>query len=271
MAQNTAFQNGDLILGFQAKGGTGADKTVLVNLGDTATVFRDATSTISNVTNVNSILSSTFGAGWFDNTNLYFGAIGVWTNIKGEGALRNGDPGQTIYVSKGRTTIGDESMDSSTITTPSASNQTQSANQIIGLNGTFEVQPNPTSQFSILNTTANTWEDFNPTTAGGVQSTAFTAWTGGIQQRFATGSFGTFSVGAVEGALDLYRSQGENDTPGQFDENGPLRVPQFQGIITVKNDGQVDFIAVPEPSSALLLGLASVLGLAVRRRRAIRA
>jgi hypothetical protein len=101
-----------------------------------------------------------------------------------------------------------------------------------------------------------------------VQSTAFGAYTGGIQQRFGAGTYGTFSTGVVEGALDLYRAQGQNTVSGQFDENGPLRAPQFQGILTLDSSGNVDFItSVPEPSSALLLGAASILGLGFRRRR----
>jgi hypothetical protein len=274
-AQNPNFANGDLILGFQSKGGTGADKNVLVNLGNTATVFRNANTNsinLDNIVNVNSILTSTFGAGWFDNTNILWGAAGVWANVI-EGNLQNGDPEQSIYISKTRTAIGlDETIKNSTINTPTATNHTNGANNIIALNGAFETQT-LLDQVALDNTTANTWEDFNVTSVGFVQSTAFGAYTGGIQQRFGAGTYGvsnaTGSPVTIEGALDLYRAQSQNNVSGQFDEGGPLRVPQFQGILTIDNAGNVDFITtvVPEPSSALLLGVASVLGLGIRRRR----
>ena len=278
-AQNPNFANGDLILGFQSKAGTGSDKNVLVNLGNTATVFRNAnTSSINldNIVNINSILTSTFGAGWFDNTNILWGAAGVWSNII-EGNLQNGDPEQSIYISKSRTAIGvDETIKNSTLNTPGATAHTAGSNTIMALNGAFETQT-LLSEVALANTIANTWEDFNVTSGVFVQSTAFQAYTGGIQQRFGASSYGvsnaTGSPVTIEGALDLYRAQGQNNVSGQFDEGGALRVPQFQGILTIDNAGNVDFITtvVPEPSSALLLGAASLIGLGIRRRRTVTA
>jgi hypothetical protein len=279
-AQNTNFANGDLILGFQSKAGTGSDTNVMVNLGNTATVFRDANTNsinLDNIVNVNSILTATFGANWWDNTNLLWGAAGVWGNVN-EGNLQNGDPEQSIYVTKSRTAIGaNEEIANSTVTTPSASNQTAASNNIIALNNTFETQAGSPSQFSVLNTTPNDWEGFNVTSGGFVQSNAFTAFVGGTQQRFGAGSYGnsiaTGSPVAIEGALDLYRSQGQNNVSGQFAEGDTLRVGRFQGILTIDNAGNVDFLTtvVPEPSSALLLGAASIIGLGIRRRRTVTA
>ena len=279
-AQNTNFANGDLILGFQSKAGTGSDTNVMVNLGNTATVFRNANTNsinLDNIVNINTILTSTFGASWFDNTNILWGAAGVWGNIN-EGNLQNGDPEQSIYVTKSRTAIGaNEGIANSTVTTPSASNQTAASNNIISLSNTFESQAGSPSQFSVLNTTANDWESFNVTNGAFSQSNAFTAFVGGTQQRFGAGSYGTSnatgSPEAIEGALDLYRSQGQNNVSGQFAEGDTLRVGRFQGILTIDNAGNVDFLTtvVPEPSSALLLGAASIIGLGIRRRRTVTA
>ena len=278
-AQNPNFANGDLILGFQSKAGTGNDKNVLVNLGNTATVFRNANTNsinLDNIVNINTILTSTFGASWYDNTNILWGAAGVWSNIL-EGNLQNGDPEQSIYMSKARTAVGvDETIKNSILNPTSETNHTNASNRIMDLNGTFETQ-SLLSQVALDNTTANTWEDYNATSAGFVQSTAFAAYTGGIQQRFGASSYGnsnaTGSTVAIEGALDLYRAQGQATVAGQFDENGLLRAPQFQGILTIDNAGNVDFITtvVPEPSSALLLGAASLIGLGIRRRRTVAA
>ena len=279
-AQNTNFANGDLILGFQSKAGLGSDTNVMVNLGNTATVFRNANTNsinLDNIVNINTILTSTFGASWFDNTNILWGAAGVWGNIN-EGNLQNGDPEQSIYVTKSRTAIGaNEGIANSTVTTPSASNQTNASNNIISLSNTFESQAGSPSQFSVLNTTANDWESFNVTNGAFSQSNAFTAFVGGTQQRFDAGSYGTSnatgSPEAIEGALDLYRSQGQNNVSGQFAEGDTLRVGRFQGILTIDNAGNVDFLTtvVPEPSSALLLGAASIIGLGIRRRRTVTA
>ncbi len=279
-AQNTNFAHGDLILGFQSKAGTGSDTNVMVNLGNTATVFRNANTNsinLDNIVNVNSILVATFGANWWDNTNILWGAAGVWGNII-EGNLQNGDPEQSIYVTKSRTAIGaNEEIANSTVTTPSASNQTNASNNIISLSNTFESRAGSPSQFSLLNTTANDWESFNVTNGAFSQSNAFTAFVGGTQQRFGEASYGTSnatgSPEAIEGALDLYRSQGQNNVSGQFAEGDTLRVGRFQGILTIDNAGNVDFLTtvVPEPSSALLLGAASIIGLGIRRRRTVTA
>ncbi len=270
MAQNPGFANGDLILAFRAVGGTGSDRTVMVSLGNTATQFRDNNVNninLNNIVNVNSILTNEFGAAWYDNTNLFWGAAGSWSNSNPPDGLDNGDPNQTLYMSKARTAIGNENNASSSLSTPSASGQTGVANNITALNNTFEAQAS--GQAVLLNTTAGTWEDFNATSPAGVQSTAFGAYTGGVQQRFAAGSFGTFSSGAVEGALDIYRGQLVNDFSGQFAEGGAIRTPQFQGFLSIDQAGNVDFTVtpVPEPASALMLGAATVLGLGFRRRR----
>ena len=277
-AQNPFFQSGDLIMGFQLKQGNGSDRVVMLNLGDTATIFRDATGSINNVANVGALLDQTFGlaAGnsvpWYENTNLFFGAAGAWSNANPPDALQNGDPQQTVYMSKSRTAVGNELVKNSTLVTPSSSNQIFASNNIVSLNGAFESQL-LTPQGSLATSLANTWEDFTPTSTTGAQSTAFTAFTGGIQQKFLAGSYGTFSNGAVEGALDLYRGQAVNDIAGQAKEGGAIRVPQFQGILTIDQAGEVDFVvaAVPEPSSALLIGAASLIGVASRRRRSVAA
>lgn len=266
-AQNPTFDYGQLTLGFQAIGASpGSDKTVLVNIGESY-LFRDATSNILNIINIGGLLTDTFGASWYDNTNLFFGVIGSWDS--GDPLdLRFGDPNRTLYFSKSRTGLGDESLKNSTIANIGTNNamasgalaisavQTKLETGSIGLTGVF-----PTSE-------ANTWDKFSGlNVSNGNQGTAFSAISSGIQQRFGSGSFGTFSIGAVEGALDLYRFQAANDLAGQYGFGDPLRTGEFQGIVTLDQAGNVSFIAVPEPASALLLGGAA-LGLALRRRRA---
>jgi hypothetical protein len=271
-AQNPGFANGDLIMAFRAVNGTGNDRTVMVSLGNTATMFRDNNVnniSLNNITNVNSILTTEFGAAWYDNTNLFWGAAGSWSNANPPSILLNGDPEQTIYMSKARTlTVTNENLASSTLNTPSSGAHGTAATQIGTLNNTFEAQAS--GQAMVLNSVAGTWDEYNVTNSGTfVQSTAFNAYTGGIQQRFTTGSYGTFSNGAVEGALDIYRAQAVNDISGQFGEVGAIRTPQFQGFLTIDQAGNVDFIVapVPEPTTGVYVGLTALVAAMARRRR----
>jgi len=60
-AQNPNFALGDLLMGFQLRSGVGSDQTILVNLGDTATVFRDASSiNLINIANIGGQLYVTY-------------------------------------------------------------------------------------------------------------------------------------------------------------------------------------------------------------------
>lgn len=272
-AQNPTFDPGDLVMGFQLRSGTGSDQTVLVRLPDTATFFRDTGGISLNIVNVGALLDSTFGIGagnalnWYENPALYFGLVGSWSNLTPT-SLDNGDPERTLYVSKSRTAVGTEGLASSTIANVSSNtNMANGANAIGTLQATLETG-SLTGTLVKPTADANTWENFNPFT-GANQAAAFGgAFTGGIQQPFAAGSFGTFSFGTVEGALDLYRFQAANDLPGQFGEGDPIRTGSFEATVTIDNTGSISAILtpVPEPSAAILGGL-GMLGLLSRRRR----
>ena len=86
-AQNPNFTPGDLVLGFRATGGVGSGTVIEAALGDTATVFRDATTNLLNIVNIGSLLDSTYGIGagnaiaWYERTDLLFGAAGVWIGL----------------------------------------------------------------------------------------------------------------------------------------------------------------------------------------------
>lgn len=270
-AQNANYAYGDLVLGFQLRSGTGSDQTVLINLGNAATAFRDATADFTNIANVGTILNNTFGIGagnslqWYENPNLYFGLIGVWSNANPSTTLLNGDPERTIYVSKSRAGVGIEGQKNSTLANISSNTTMNNAsNSIMSLQAQFEAATGLQATFATSE--ANTWEDYNPF-SGVNQATAFSSFTGGIQQAFGTGSFGSFSVGAVEGALDLYRIQAVNDLPGQYGEGGAIRAGEYQGSIVIAQDGSVSFLnAVPEPSSYVLLGIGLLAFIILRRR-----
>lgn len=277
IAQNPAFTPGDLLMGFQLRSGTGSDQTVLVDLGDTATLFRDGMGYNLNIANIGSLLNNTFGIGagnalqWYDNPNLYFGLIATWDNANPSLNLQNGDPERTIYVSKSRLAGGVEFVKNSTIANVSSDGAMATAsNNIVSLQQVLETG-SLNGSVAIPTATANTWENYNAF-SGANQSTAFGAFTGGIQQGFLTGAYGTTfggGIGAVEGALDLYRFQPVNDIAGQFNAGGAVRVGEFLGTVTINQTGQVSAVLtpVPEPTTAILGGF-GMLALFGRRRRA---
>ncbi len=279
MAQNPNFTPGDLIMGFRATGGIGSTSTILADLGDTATVYRDATGSITNILNLGTVLSNTFGTGagnaieWYERTDLLFGLAGTWSNSNPPSSLQNGDPESTLYISKSRTAVGaNEFLKNSTINAPSLGNTSAAANAMISMQQVLETQYSNGTEV-IPTSLANTWDEYNPMT-GATQNTAWGgAFTGGIQQAFSVGNRGTYSVGIAEGALDLYRvSLAENgDVPGGYVSSTANRAGEFQGTIVIAQSGAVSFNAasVPEPTSAMLLGITGLVGVIARRRRSI--
>lgn len=274
-AQNPNYQPGDLVLGFQNPGGTtGGNQVVLVNLGDTATVFRNAGTSDTNlfdITNVGALLSSTFGSNWASETSLYMTAVGIWGTNTLQSTLQNGDPHRTLYLGKPRDAVGTLGVAESSA--PGVANTTDATT---ASSNAFSVG-NSLEQNSVLGTTAlsntlTSLDEQNPfiNLASGQQGPAYAQFGGGLQFRFGPGpqfaNFGGF--GAVEAALDLYRMQTRNNIAGQFDQGGTILTGVYQGSIVLEANGDVSFLTstVPEPSAALLFGLAAC-GFASRSRR----
>ncbi len=266
MADNLNYVPGDLLMAFRLTSGTGSDQTVVARLGDTA-FFRDATSNVLNIVNIGTLLDTTFGitagnVAWFENPNLSFGLAGVWSNATVGSTLQNGDPRQTIYTSRSRTSVGTEGIVNSAAFSAYSSTASNTASTgVIAFGNSFDNNTTLPAQ-TVATAIANTWEDFAP---GG---TAFGAFAGGVEQSFAPGSFGNFpTIGNTEGALDFFRFQGVNNVAGQFNQGGALRTAEFQGTFVIDQSGNVSFNVVPEPSSALLLGMGSIFAGFVRRRK----
>ncbi len=268
MAQNPNYAPGDIVLFFQQQGGT---NTLMLNVG-AATTFRDTTSNILNIANIGSQLSNGttgFGASWYDLTNLYWGAAGVFSNSTSSSTVTNGDGGRTLYVSRERTAVGTEGVRSSTpwsigtdgAMTSTASAMIQQVNRMETIATTDRlVETTATSFIENQNTFLNV-SPFTPLVSFG----GFTS--GGVQGDFGAGSFGSLGGLTAEGALDLYRILAVN--PSGTVETGTVRAGQFQGTFVIEQDGDVSYIAaVPEPATMVAgLALGAVATLTRRRRR----
>lgn len=185
---------GDLILGVQATGGTGATTNVFFNLG-AAHSLRDNPSP-GTLANLNAELEAAFGAGWSARTDLYFGVFANRSNATpfgiGSAAPENGDPARTIYASKPATVAGTAtpwtgfSISSLGIAATAHHGQID-AIATLSANGnqvsTLVEASNPVQW-------ANGWSEWNPT-----PGTAFSVFGGGIQAQ----------INATAAIVDVFR------------------------------------------------------------------
>lgn len=270
-AANNFFAAGDLILFFQKPG---AGDTVYVALGNAATVYRgDAAGPTSSlqaldIINVDATLTAAFGPGWATDSGIYAGLAAVRSSSTSTliQAIDNGDQRRTLYTSKARTNVGTVGQASSVAwDLTQANTSTSGATDILAMGNNLEI--NTTQQAEVLSTTLSVIDNYNPFLVPGIQGTAFSAFSGGVQQVGSASSFGVFGdAGSVEFALDLYRiaSLTDDDTIGEV--SGVKQVGSFEGTVVVGTNGSVSFMTIPEPSSIALSGLAG-LALAFRRRR----
>jgi len=265
-AQNLSFDKdaGDIVLYALKFGGS---QTLVLNIG-TGQSFRDAGSSLFNIKNIGTELAAISGqANWWEDGNLYWGIAGVRSSSTGTTAQLFGDPSRTLYLSKERTAIGTVGLASSVnFADPGNTNMTTAANNIIAQNnrletiGTTDRLVEGTGSSVVDNANSNPFLGSNP-------GTAFSVFPGGVIGNFGVGAFGTLDGVNAEGALDLYRILAANTASGQ--EPGPLRTGSYEGSFVIDQSGDVSFIAVPEPSSAVLFGSAALLGGFIRRRKSV--
>jgi len=276
-ANAATYNAGDLIMGFRVTGGIGASSNVLVNLGQ-STTFRNLNGTNSlNITNIFTDLSNTFGTGagngteWYNRTDLSFGVIGVYTNISDAsgGTVNNGDPGQTIYMSRSRTSAGTVgTAQSSTPSGFSNANMSTISGNVLVLNQTTYAGATASvnnSAVAIINAGGSQSYTFftNPTSD-------FGAINPGIEQTFTASAWSTGSLGPVsniEGAVDLYRVL---QTTNNANPTGTAKTGSYETTFVINQSGQISAVsAVPEPSTYALLGIGAIaVVFAVRRRQA---
>jgi hypothetical protein len=248
------FTQGDLVLAVRS---ATEGKTYMVNLGSSVG-YRNATADNTSVVTVLTDLDANF-AGWQNRADVTWSIFGVRAAATNAGAV-NGDPGQTIYISRAETTIGTQRAP---FTAPSATNHGAAAGKMASVQVEFSNgTPTGLANATVLLDNQTLYEN---TGTGGDTGASWGAFTGGSQGNFGAGTAGT--------ALDLFRSLG---TLTGASPSGTLRVGSYEGTFHINDQGVVGysvaptFAAIPEPSRALLLGLGAT-GLLFRRRRSAQA
>ena len=107
-AQVATFgDNGDLILGFRATGGSGANKSLLIDLGSYSSIAATGGFTL-DFSSAGSVLASTFGANWTSRNDLYWGTIGsdantvdLWISRKTGSTYPAGSDGSSPPITTG--------------------------------------------------------------------------------------------------------------------------------------------------------------------------
>jgi len=274
-AQNANYAPGDLVMFFQQSGGS---QTVYANLGS-ATTWRgaatgaDVANSLSFL-NINTQLTSAFGASWATDTALYAGLAGVYSTSTSTSELNNGDPTRTLYLSRGRSgegTLG--AANSSAVTLNTSNAYTTVAGSIEAMNNVLETTYTTAVAVSPVGTSQI--DDKNPFLNATTQGAAFNnSVSGGVQQAGSASSFGAFGpVSGAEFVLDLYRLQPFGNVVGQVGYTGTsARSSSYEGSFALDGNGDISFVssaAVPEPSTYAMCGIAAVAAgiLAYRRRK----
>ena len=226
-AANFTFNNGDIILGFQASGGDGSTKNVFFNLG-AGTAHRD-NGNLGNLGNISASLSAAFGNNWFSRTDIHFGAIGNLnfapnTGIGSMGAV-NGDPSRTFYVSRAAATSGSSLPWTGYNTNPLGT----AGSTLAGMEAAIQTLAAESDGAAILDKDlngtawANGWSTYNP-----VPGSAFTIFNGGIQQ--------TLGGGGNSARIDIQRilptNTGANPT-------GTVGTGSYETTIIIGSDGSI--------------------------------
>ena len=246
-AATTAYTADDLFIGFTQVGNT---SDYLVNIGQASnyTSLAPNTTITLSIGDTNTDLVAAFGGSYTTDSTVKWGAIGT-TRLVTVGS----DPAHTIYASKqgdATTATPWNTGSSNTLSTGDAkistmtsgyNGKTSTANSIVGL-----------LQTNIGTASNQAFASFQP---GGANATG---GSGGL-------SFGLFNptilaggaggISSATSTLALYRL-----TPGA------VAPSQAIGTFSINSGGTVSFTSVPEPTSAAL-GLIGTVLLVVRRRR----
>lgn len=231
---------GDIFLGVRAAGGQGGSTSYLVNIGSDL-IFRNATpgSTIDlGLGNLAADLASTYGANWFERTDLHWGVFGTRASAS-----------STVYASRERLVPDIQSIPWPVLDATGRNHASSQISSVIeGTNGYRGREATDNSLVAVLqpNTASASSYNYQVATAGTTDFGSLSQWSN-IE---GSGFDGT--------NLDFYRISGSSTEP-----------VQFLGYFSFSESGVLSFTAVPEPSMAVLGGLGSLILLTRRRRETV--
>jgi hypothetical protein len=245
---------GDLLMGFVAEAGQGANETLVVNLGAAAS-FRDRFDTNSprlNFKNIGTQLAAQFstpGLNWYERTDLRVNLYGSTAADTIGDDLLNLDPFTTIYVARARAAVTTAPLANSQNVTGAGAQQTATS-RIVSTCQAYS-SPSVTADAAgvaiMPDSLANTIDEFTRPAA----AAAFGAFSNGTDQVFSLGNRGSLpAVGDLEAILDFYRIQGRNDVSGQYGSGNPVRQGVYKGTFTLTSSGSISYNVVATTTAA---------------------
>lgn len=283
-AIDTAYNPNDLLLfGLQknSSGDAWAGDVVAFSLGSTYDVFRRAATptdptfgTVISLGNINTILTSSYGADWtgLAADKLYFGAVGQNGSTSAlNTSVTNGDYSRTTYVTSprlGAGTYGESNSGERNVPTANAAGT--SGNIGNANNTTAGGQPNPTSVAASGTQPMVTGNALSGTQLGA----AFGSIQGGVVGAASSSTYSYDTINNVVIGLDLFRItpnlnnvgsniawQNANSINADYGGTSGNGSAFYLGTITLSSNGDVNFVGtgatpIPEPgtiAAALLL------------------
>ncbi|HEY9156141.1 MAG TPA: PEP-CTERM sorting domain-containing protein [Opitutaceae bacterium] len=254
-----ASAGGDLILGFNATGGTGAGTNLEIDLGaisnfelGTASGTTDIVNLLdSSAVGVGNTLDSLYGSNWATRSDLTWGVAGTVGNVTSTGP--NGEPAKTLWLSAAADGSALDGNSSSTPLLGTANALAGGASQKINtIYANF-----PGSATTIANTTPGSW-----TVQEGTGSKVWNS---------------VYARSQFENNTNIAGNNGNYVASDLYDIAPTLnQAGSFLGTFAINNSGEVTFTAagaaIPEPTTyAAFIGLGALGFSIIRRRRQVAA